>query len=354
MHKQTTSSLHINNVSHFDLLETNRMTRNRPSCTKTNPAIVTSQHEQGSSTRNINTLAFHLNYLGPPLFQDYPASGTCSALGENRCLSELREEFPRVAGRERRALSRVDLRRVVVAVVDDPGHGEAGLASSVPGLDRVTAVGLGLVGEPLAAVEADVLVAELTTHGNVQDRVRGAVLAVESNGGVASVAAAQLSAGDDSDGADLVRAGTGKSVGHAATVAETGREAEVGVDAKVVLNCLNELVKEGDILAVGVGPALVQTIRNDKDGSVLGNGLEAVERKNTSSIGVLAVDNLLGAGASLVPLIDNPVRVVLVVVVRHVDEVVAGLAVDGHRILLVGDGLGFAAAGRVCRKDCGN
>ena len=242
----------------------------------------------------------------------------------------------------------------MVAVVDDPGHGEAGLAASVLGLDRVAAVGLGLVGELLAAVEADVLVAELATHGDVQDRVGGAVLAVECNGGVASVAAAQLGAGDDSDGADLIRAGTSKSVGHAAAVAEAGRKAEVGVDAEVVLDCLEELVEEGDILAVGVGPALVQTVGNDEDGGVLGNGLEAVEWKNSSSIGVLAIDNLLGAGAALVPLIDNPIRVVLVVVVRDIDKVVSGLAVDGHRILLVGDGLGFAAAGRVCRKDCGN
>ena len=283
-----------------------------------------------------------------------PHPAPVARLGEIRRLSELREELPRVGGRERRALSRVDLRRVVVAVVDDPGHGEAGLAAGVLCLDRVAAVGLGLVGEPLAAVEADELVAELAAHGHVQDGVGGAVLAVECNGRVASVAAAQLSAGDDGDGADLVRAGTSKSVGHTAAVAETGREAEVGVDAEIILNCLDKLVEEGDILAVGVGPALVQTIRNDEDSSVLGKGLEAVEGKNSSSIGVLAVDDLLGAGATLVPLIDNPVRVVLVVVVRDVDKVVAGLAVDGHGILLVGDGLGFAAAGRVCRKDCGN
>lgn len=56
----------------------------------------------------------------------------------------------------------------------------------------------------LAAVEADVLVAELAAGGDGEDVVGGAVDAEVGDGSGAAVAAAELGAGDDSDGLEGV------------------------------------------------------------------------------------------------------------------------------------------------------
>ena len=75
---------------------------------------------------------------------------------------ELAEELPRVAGRKGRAAAGVLLRRVVVAVKDDPRRGLVLLAARVLRLGRATALaGLGLGAEGPAAVVLHEAVAHL-------------------------------------------------------------------------------------------------------------------------------------------------------------------------------------------------
>lgn len=177
------------------------------------------------------------------------------------------------------------------------------------------------------------------------------MLAVVRNWLGSAGAPAQLCARDDGHSADHLWAGAGKGVRHRTAIGESGREAQVSVDAQVRLNKLDELVEEGDILAILVAPASVQTIRNHKDSRVVCNGLQSVEREGTTAVGVLTVDNLLGGSTKLMPSENEAVGVVLVVVVWDVEEVVAVLAIHLHRILLRCEGLSLAATSRVGGED---
>jgi len=239
----------------------------------------------------------------------------------------------------------------VVAVVNDPRQRVSILAPGVLRQDRVAATGRRLRRRLLAAVGGNKLVADLAAHGDVEDRVAGAVLSVVGDRLGSTGATAQLCARDDGYGTDHVGAGACERVRHSTAVAEARGEAKGGVDAEVRLNSLDHLVKEGDILATRVGPALVEPIRNNEDGRVVGNSLEAVVRQSTALGDILAVDNLLRTSPTLVPCEDETVRPVLVVVVRDVEDVVAVLAVDLHRVLLVRERFGLAAACRVGRED---
>lgn len=106
-------------------------------------------------------------------------------------LSKLCEEIPAVLRRERCALSLVDLAGIVVAIVYDPGDWVPGLATLVFGQDRLAPIGLWLRGEALASIVGNELVAQLAAHLNVQNRVRGAMLAVKCDGVFPPLAAAQ-------------------------------------------------------------------------------------------------------------------------------------------------------------------
>jgi len=266
---------------------------------------------------------------------------------------KLRKELPRVAGSENVA-ARIPLARVVVAVVDDPGGRVAGAAVLVRHLGRVVAVGLGLR-HGLAPVEADVLVADLAAHADVEDAVGRAVLSVVGHGRVAAAAAAQDGTGNDGDGADHGRAGAGDGVRHGAAVAEAGREAQRRLDAQGVLDGRDHLVEEGDVLAVLVAPARVEALRDHEDGVVVGvEGGEAVVGEGTAAVGVLALDDLLGAAAELVPGEDEAVGLVAVVVVGQLDHVLALLVVDVERVGAAGlVAWALAAAGRPGRRGDG-
>ena len=80
----------------------------------------------------------------------------------------------------------------MVAVVNHPSDRESRSAARVLSLDGISTVRLRLAAESLAAVETDKLIPQLSAHGDVQHRVRGPVLPVESNGRVPAAAAAQL------------------------------------------------------------------------------------------------------------------------------------------------------------------
>lgn len=90
-------------------------------------------------------------------------------------------------------------------------------------------------------------------------------------------------------------------------------------------------------------PTVVETLRDHKDGRVVGNGVEAVVGEGAALVNVLAVDNLLGAAAELVPGEDEAVGPVFVVVVGQLHVVLAGLAVDADAVLLALDGGRLAA-----------
>jgi hypothetical protein len=263
----------------------------------------------------------------------------------------LREEIPRVLRREWRLRARIGLRWIMISIVNDPCHRVSCLASSVLRLDRVGAVRLRLRLKLLATVVRNELVTNLAAHLNVEHRVAGAVLTIVCHGLSSASAAAQLSAGDDSHGTDHVGSRAGERVRHGATIAEASGEAKVGVDAEVGLDGLEHLVEESHIFAILVCPASVQTIGNDEDRRIVRNRLKAVVRKHTTTSDVLAVDDFLRTGAALVPGEHETVWVVLVVVVRDVEDVVAVLPVNLHGVLLVRERLGFATAGGVRCED---
>jgi hypothetical protein len=239
----------------------------------------------------------------------------------------------------------------MITIVNDPSHRVSLFASLVHRLDRIATVRLRLRRRLLAPVRSNEPVANLAAHLDIQHRVAGAMLTIVRDGLSAARAPAQFGARDDGYGAEYVGSRASEGVGHGAAEAEAGGEAQVGVDAEVGLDCLEHLVEEGYVLAVLVGPASVETIGNDEDGRVVGNGFEAVIRQRATTGDVLAVDNFLRTAAARVPGEDEAVGVVLVVVVGDVEDVVAVLPVDLHRVLLVGQCLGFAAARGVCCED---
>jgi len=211
----------------------------------------------------------------------------------------------------------------MITPVDNPGHRVSLLAALVHRLDRGSAIGLGFGRDGRAAVIADEAVAHLAASGNVEDRVGGAVLAVVSDGVGAALAAAELTSGENGNSADHLGAGAGESKGHGAAVAEASREAEARFYAEVGFDGLDELVEEGDVLAALVAPAGVEAVGHDKDGRVVGNGVKSIVGQGAAAVGVLAVGNLLGAAAELMPGEDKTVGVLLVVAVRELDDVLA-------------------------------
>lgn len=115
------------------------------------------------------------------------------------------------------------------------------------------------------------------------------------------------------------------------------------LNAEVILDGLDDVVHKGDILASGVGPALVEAVGGDEDGAVVAGhqGREAVVSQGAP----LAVGNLRGAAAKSVEGEDKAVGRVAVVVVWQTHDVLPLLAVNGHGVLTITDRGGLAAAG---------
>ena len=106
----------------------------------------------------------------------------CLPVLSSACLSELRKELPRVSGRKRRGGTLVDLRGIVITIMNDPRQRVPLLATSVDSLDRVAAAGLGFACEFSTPIVGDKSVADLATLGNVENGVFGAMLAVVGDG----------------------------------------------------------------------------------------------------------------------------------------------------------------------------
>lgn len=79
-------------------------------------------------------------------------------------------------------------------------------------------------------------------------------------------------------------------------------------------------MEESHILAILVRPTSIQATRDHKDGRAVGDGLESIVRKRTAAIGILAVSDLLGTAAQLMPCENETIWLVLVVVVGDVEE----------------------------------
>jgi phage terminase large subunit-like protein len=163
------------------------------------------------------------------------------------------------------------------------------------------------------------------------------MLAVQGDWVVATCTAGKGSTGKYGNGAEVFGVAACKAEAHSATVGETKREAEVLVDAEVVLDCLADCVEEGDVFAIGVAPALVESIRSHEDGTLLCKSLEAVvwgapavDRVHVTTQPVQTEDEFVGLG--------------VVVVGGDSDDPLALLAVDGHSLGTTFQGWRFPAA----------
>jgi len=233
----------------------------------------------------------------------------------------------------------------VVPLVDDPRNGVSLLAPLVLSLDRSRSR-LRLGSDRLAPVVAHKSIPHLSAPAHGKDRVGRAVLPVVRDRLRPALAPAQLAAGQDGNGPDDVGAGTSDSVRHCAAVAEASREDEVRVDAELVGDSFDELVEEGNVFAALVAPPVVEPVRHDEDGAVVGQGRQAVIGKDPATIRVLAVDDFLRVAVELVVREDEAVGAVWRVVVRQLHEVLPLLAVHLHSVLLVPQRRHLAAAGR--------
>ncbi|RAO46068.1 hypothetical protein GAR06_02932 [Micromonospora saelicesensis] len=239
---------------------------------------------------------------------------------------------------------------LVPAVERGPEHRVAGLAG-VRGGDVGQAAGPRL-GRALrgASVVADEPVAQRPSAGDV---VVDAVNPQVRHGLGAAAASADRPRGRDCrDRTEHRRPGTRQRVAHRAAVAEPDRETLGGVDAESVVDHTDHVVGEGDVLTVGVAPAVVEALRGDEDGAVVRLRLHAVVGPR-GSVGAAARD-LAGGAAQPVEPEGQPVGVGVVVVVRQPkDEAAAlaaaldgvGAAVQSRRLAAAGSG------GRRRRRD---
>lgn len=216
----------------------------------------------------------------------------------------------------------------MTASVDDPCDGVAG-AAGVLGLAGFLGV---LV---LAAVEADVLVAELAAGGDGEDVVGGAVEAEVRNRGCASVAAAELGAGDDGDGLEGVGKRASSTVAHGTTITEASGEDVLLVNTKLIIQLSQHSFGKGNIFTSIISPTSVEAIGSNKDGRILRLLLKTIV-SSTNNIAHVSIEPVVAD--------DELVLGVGVVVLGHGEGVLSLSAVDAD--------LFDAARGRVLAASC--
>lgn len=108
---------------------------------------------------------------------------------------------------------------------------------------------------------------------------------------------------------------------HGTTIAESGSENLLLINAEVLLGKSKHLISEGDILTTLVGPASVETVGGDEDGRVASQVAKTI---------VTALDNVAHVSAEPVVAEDETVGLVVLVVVGQLEGVLAILAVDLH------------------------
>jgi hypothetical protein len=243
---------------------------------------------------------------------------------------KLAKELPSLPRRPRIGLSILPRRRRVLSIKHHPDHGL--LATLIHRLHLGVAAArrirrLALAGR--APVVPQEPVAHLAPAADGEHEVLRPVLAVVGHAaGAARAAADHGVARQRGDGAQLGPERARERVAHGAAVAEARAEAPVLVDAEVVFDGGDDGAEEGDVLAALVGPAVVEAVGDDEDGA--GRVVDEVGQAVVGHVAALPGDDLGGVAAEGVEGEDEPVRVVVVVVGREPDEVLALLAVDGH------------------------
>jgi hypothetical protein len=159
----------------------------------------------------------------------------------------------------------------------------------------------------LASVVLDEPVSYLSTRGNGQDTVFYTMLAVQRNWVVAARTSRQSCSRKHSNGAEVFGVAACKTEAHGSTVREAERESQLLIDAKIVFNGLADRVEEGDVFTTCIAPAFVQTVWRDKDGALLGEGLEtivwrasAVDRVHVTAQPVQTEDEFVGLSVVVV------------------------------------------------------
>jgi len=128
--------------------------------------------------------------------------------------------------------------------------------------------------------------------------------------------------------AEVLAQGARQDERHGGAVAEARGEAQVLIDAKVVLDGLDDVLDENDVLAATVPPADAEGAAEARGRDVDGGGGVVDERRETI-VGVGAAGDLLTAAAYGVHGEDQTVGVAGVIVGRELHEVLARLAARG-------------------------
>lgn len=108
---------------------------------------------------------------------------------------------------------------------------------------------------------------------------------------------------------------------HGTTIAESGSENLLLINAEILLGKSKHLISEGDVLTTLVSPASVETVGGDEDGRVASQVAKTI---------VTALDNVAHVSAEPVVAEDETVGLVVLVVVGQLEGVLAILAVDLH------------------------
>lgn len=110
------------------------------------------------------------------------------------------------------------------------------------------------------------------------------------------------------------------------------------VDAEVVFDLRADRVEEGDVFAAVVGPALVEAIRGNEDGAVVGEALEAVVRVAAAVDGVHVTTQPVQTE-------DELVLAAALVALGNAEDVLTLLAIDGDGLLATGQSGILSTAG---------
>lgn len=164
------------------------------------------------------------------------------------------------------------------------------------------------------------------------------------NGVVAPVTSTDQAAAQYAHGSELSRPCASEGIAHTAAPGEPRREARGLVHAEVVFNLLHDGVDEGHVLAVGVGPAGVQTVGGYKDRAPLRAGLEAVPWLDT-----VAVHDIVHVPAAPVKAEDEVMWLAWIVAIGDLENVLATI----YLVDTIGEGRLFTAAWRIGTMDRG-
>lgn len=205
---------------------------------------------------------------------------------------------------------------------------------------RATAGGRLLGARSITSVDLDKVVPQLATEVDRQDAVTDTVLPEVGDGDGTAVAATDFGAGEHGHGAEDVGTGAGNGVAHATTPAPAGGKAALLVNAVAGLDRLEDGVGEGNVVAVAVGPTIVNALGSNEDGGHIGGKVaQSVEA---------AIHDIVHRTVAPVVADHELVRSAGVVVVGGLDDVFPVLSIDGEGVQPATEAWGRPAASAVC------